>query len=184
MSRPEVPYLFEGERLLWTVPAVYTPAECAAFVAFIEREDPALATDNPLYRDQDRLMRDDPAMAADLYRRLEPHLPARMGTWRLAGINERMRYYRYRPGQKFALHTDHWYWAAPDKVTLHTVLVYFNDDFTGGETRFTGRVAEVVRPAPGLVAIFQHKLDHEGCEVLSGAKFALRTDVLYAHGAA
>lgn len=72
-------------------------------------------------------------------------------------------------------------WYRPDDahVTLHTVLVYFNDDFTGGETRFMEQVETTVVPRPGRVAIFQHKLRHEGCEVASGTKYAMRTDVIY-----
>ncbi len=59
------------------------------------------------------------------------------------------------------------------------VLVYFNDDFEGGETRFVKQLDRVVRPRRGLVAIFQHKIRHEGCEVRRGKKYAMRTDVIY-----
>lgn len=41
------------------------------------------------------------------------------------------------------------------------------------------QLEEVVTPKPGLVAVFQHKVRHEGCEVLSGTKYAFRTDVIY-----
>ena len=60
----DVPMRFPNTDLLWTVPDVYTPDECAAFVARIEAEDPQLATHNPLYRDQDRVIFDDPHTAA------------------------------------------------------------------------------------------------------------------------
>jgi hypothetical protein len=59
------------------------------------------------------------------------------------------------------------------------VIVYFNDDFDGGETRFVEHIENVVVPRTGMVAIFQHKLRHEGCAVRSGAKYAMRTDVIY-----
>ena len=65
------------------------------------------------------------------------------------------------------------------RITLLTVLVYFNDDFEGGETRFMEQVEEVVVPRPGRAAIFQHKIRHEGCTVTRGCKYALRTDVIY-----
>lgn len=175
----ELPMRFEGERLLWTVADVYSLSECRAFIRKIEEWEPAIATNNPVYRDQDRVIRDEPDIARDLFRRLRPHVPERMGPLRLVGLNERLRFYRYSPGQQFPPHTDHWYWPSATQVTLHTVLVYFNDDFEGGETRFIEHVEDVVVPRPGLVAIFQHKLRHEGCPVRTGTKYAMRTDVIY-----
>jgi prolyl 4-hydroxylase len=59
------------------------------------------------------------------------------------------------------------------------VLVYFNDDFEGGETQFLEQLDEIVVPEPGLVAIFQHKIRHEGRPVRRGTKYAMRTDVVY-----
>lgn len=56
----DIPFRFESERLLWWVEDVYTVAECAGFIDLIERSSPTLATNNPLYRDQDRVIRDDP----------------------------------------------------------------------------------------------------------------------------
>jgi prolyl 4-hydroxylase len=175
----DIPMRFENERLLWCVDDVYDAVECAAFVERIERSGPELATNNPLYRDQDRVIRDDPTIADELFRRLRPHLPQQMGALRLAGLNHRLRFYRYRPGQRFEPHMDHWYRPDNHRITLHTVLAYFNDDFEGGETRFQEQVEEVVRPRRGMVAIFQHKLRHEGCEVRRGAKYAMRSDVIY-----
>jgi len=175
----DIPMRFETAPLLLTIPRVYSAEECARFIALVEAGAPTLATNNPLYRDQDRVVRDDPAVAAELFARLGPHLPATVGPLRLVGLNERLRMYRYRPGQRFAPHTDHWYQPSPTRITLYTVLVYFNDDFEGGETRFVEHLDDIVVPQPGLVAIFQHKLRHEGCPVLRGTKYAMRSDVVY-----
>jgi hypothetical protein len=175
----DIPMRFDAERLLWCVEDVYTPAECAAFIDLIERSSPSLATNNPLYRNQDRVIRDDPGLAGELFRRLRPHLPERMGPLRLVGLNERLRFYRYHPGQRFEPHMDHWYQPDDLRITLHTVLAYFNDDFEGGETRFHEQIDSVVRPLAGMVAVFQHKIRHEGCEVRRGSKYAMRSDVVY-----
>lgn len=178
-----LPMRFEDQPLLWTVPEVYSAVECREFIEFIERTDRSsgldLASDNPSYRDQDRVMHDDPAAAAALFDRLRPHLPAQLGPFRLLGLNERLRFYRYRAGQRFAPHMDHWYRPSPTRITLHTVLIYFNDDFDGGETRFCDPLEEVVVPRVGLAAIFQHKLRHEGCVVRRGTKYAMRTEVVF-----
>ncbi len=176
----QVPFRFEAESLLWCVDDVYTPTECAEFRRLIEESSPGLATDNPLYRDQDRVIIDDPTIAADLFTRLQPHLPAQMGGLVLQRLNERLRMYRYRTGQRFAPHMDHWYRPTDSTITLHTVLVYFNDNFVGGETRFMEQLEQVIVPKTGRVAIFQHKVRHEGCPVESGTKYAMRTEVIYA----
>jgi Rps23 Pro-64 3,4-dihydroxylase Tpa1-like proline 4-hydroxylase len=175
----DIPMRFDTAPLLWTVQDVYSPAECQSFIDLIEGSSPTLATNNPLYRDQDRVIRDDPACAADLFSRLLPHLPKQIGPLRLIGLNERLRFYRYQPGQRFSPHMDHWYQSSERRITLLTVLAYFNDNFDGGDTRFQEQVDQVVRPKRGMVAVFQHKIRHEGCEVKRGAKYAMRSDVIY-----
>lgn len=178
----DVPMRFETEQMLWTVEQVYISRECADIVGMIERSSPTLATNNPLYRDQDRVIRDDPDMATDLFGRLRPLLPERMGSLRLIGLNARLRFYRYRPGQRFQPHMDHWYRPNDRQITLHTVLVYFNDDFEGGETVFQEQFDRTVVPKAGMAAVFQHKLRHEGRPVLRGVKYAMRSDVIYEAG--
>ena len=170
---------FADTPLFWTVPDVYTPEECERFVERIEAGRPEIATNNPLYRDQDRVIEDDPDGAADLFERLRPHLPATIGALALAGVNERLRFYRYVVGQRFAPHMDHWYQPSPTRITLLTILVYFNGDFEGGETVFMEQLDEVVTPQPGLVALSQHKIRHEGCAIRRGVKYAMRSDVYY-----
>lgn len=170
---------FSDTKLLWTVENVYSEAECAEMVQKIEHWAPTLATNNPGYRNQDRVIRDEPEFAQDLFTRIKHALPEKIGELTLAGLNERIRFYRYQPGQRFSPHMDHWYQPSDTEITLLTVLVYFNDDFEGGDTRFVEQIESNVKPAPGLVALFQHKIRHEGAEVLSGTKYAARSDVLY-----
>ena len=178
----QIPMRFENEPLLWSVDDVYTKEECDRFIELIERSSPTLATNNPLYRDQDRVIKDDPAIAEELFRRLYHHLPKQINTLKLVGLNERLRMYRYRRGQKFEPHMDHWYHPSENQITLHTVLVYFNDDFEGGETRFQEQIEQTITPKRGTVAIFQHKIRHEGCPVRRGIKYAMRSDVIYDAG--
>lgn len=175
----EIPMRYETEPLLWSVEDVYTETECNNFIDFIERSSPTLATNNPLYRDQDRVIKDDSEVAKELFRRLRPHLQERIDAFDLVGLNDRLRMYRYRAGQRFEPHMDHWYRPSENQITLHTVLVYFNDDFEGGETKFYEQLEQTVIPKRGMVAIFQHKIRHEGCPVRRGTKYAMRSDVIY-----
>ena len=98
---------------------------------------------------------------------------------RLFGLNDRLRMYRYGAGQRFDPHMDHWYRPNDFQITLHTVLIYFNDDFDGGETRFHEQIEQTVVPSLGSALIFQHKIRHEGRMVVRGTKYAMRSDVIY-----
>lgn len=170
---------FSDTALLWTVPEVYSQQECRDFCQKIDAWAPKIATNNPMYRNQDRVIRDDPEFAQQLFTRIRHVLPETIGKLKLSGLNERIRFYRYRQGQRFSPHMDHWYQPSDQQITLLTVLVYFNDNFSGGHTRFLEQLESTVEPSPGLVAIFQHKIRHEGCEVLTGTKYAARSDVIY-----
>jgi hypothetical protein len=75
--------------------------------------------------------------------------------------------------------------------SLFTFLIYLNDQFEGGETTFfmpsvrEGIMnAYPVKPVLGGIAMFPHgetagALLHEGTGVRKGAKYVIRTDVLY-----
>jgi hypothetical protein len=45
------------------------------------------------------------------WERARPFLPACIDQWRVLGFNERFRFYRYDPGQKFA---PHFRWVLPE----------------------------------------------------------------------
>jgi len=64
-------------------------------------------------------------------------------------------------------------------------MVYLNEEFTGGETKFyqddrTLRVT--VSPKRGMALVFAHFQLHEGAPVVDGRKYVLRTDVVYSVG--
>ena len=61
-------------------------------------------------------------------------------------------------------------------------MMYLNEEFTGGETKFyrddrTPHVA--VSPQRRMALVFAHFQLHEGAPVLDGRKYVLRTDVVY-----
>jgi len=142
-----------------------------------------------------------------------------------SGLNRRWRVYRYAPGgeETFAPHIDAGFppsglsadgseliWDATDDddnvVSRLTVLMYLNDDFVGGETKFYQPLSELddalgttppliasVRPVAGSVLVFpqavteeavdyarKHWPVHEGAPVKSGRpKYVIRSDVLF-----
>lgn len=172
--------------VLWTVADLFTPAECAAAMARIEAAAPAPAPITTLrgaqmrpdIRNNDRVVFDDPEVAALLLAKIRGHAPEVLSGARLCGANERIRCYRYRPGQRFAPHYDGAYVRDEREQSLVSYLVYLNDDFVGGETNFL-QAGQTVVPRAGMALLFQHRLLHEGAEVREGTKYVLRSDLMY-----
>ncbi|MFV8750258.1 prolyl hydroxylase family protein [Nannocystaceae bacterium ST9] len=136
----------------------------------------------PEIRNNQRVMIDGREQALALWQRTRPHLPTAtlvQGRWRATGFNERLRFYRYEPGQRFALHADGHY-RRPDRseTSRMSFLIYLNEDFEGGQTSLPG--LGLVVPATGLALCFEHRYLHEGRPVISGCKYVLRTDLMYA----
>lgn len=169
----------------------FTPDECAAAVARSEasgyEEAPITTADGPVMnkgvRDNARVIIDDPDEAARLFERARPLMPAVVERrWELVGFNERWRYYRYDPGERFAPHFDGYFRRDNGEQSQLTFMVYLNDDFAGGETNFlfpTGQPYLSVRPARGMALVFIHWKLHEGAAVLRGRKYVQRTDVMF-----
>ena len=164
-----------------------TPQECELYIAHSEaigfRKAPITTLAGPVMapevRNNSRVMIDDYHLAEVLFKRARPLLPEIVDGWKLAGFNERLRYYRYNPGEKFARHFDGYYKRNSNEVSKLTFMLYLNDSFEGGETRFFVYPEAKVVPEKGMALVFVHKRLHEGCEVKSGTKYVLRTDVLY-----
>jgi predicted 2-oxoglutarate/Fe(II)-dependent dioxygenase YbiX len=173
--------------LVLTVPHVLQPAECAAF---IERMEAAGLTDAPIttnrgfvhrpdVRNNTRVMFDDAPFAQTLFERVRARLPARLeGQLTAVGANERLRCYRYLPGQYFAPHFDGSFRRDEREFSLLTLMVYLNECEGGGHTVFTDLELEV-KPVPGTALLFNHRLLHEGARVTRGVKYAVRSDVMY-----
>src|SRR5690349_19612851 len=98
----------------FTVPDVLTADECAAYIALSEKigYEPATITTvygaelRPDVRNNDRVIHDDPKMASTLWPLVGAYFPANVGDRQVRGLNERFRFYRYDPGQRFEWHLD------------------------------------------------------------------------------
>ncbi|MCX2861583.1 2OG-Fe(II) oxygenase [Paucibacter sp. PLA-PC-4] len=126
-------------------------------------------------RNNDRAIVQEDELAANLWKRVGPVLPERMMGRRLVGLNPRLRYYRYVPGQRFRWHADGPVSNSHGHRSILTFMIYLNDGYQGGGTRF--RWTEVV-PERGMALVFDHDQSHEGAEVISGTKYVLRSDVM------
>lgn len=110
------------------------------------------------------------------YNELRPDPFEDVTTWKAVGFNYRFRYYDYEPGQRFSEHFDIMFRFNDRVRTFLTFIVYLNDDFEGGETRFG---TEFIKPQIGSAIVFPHELKHEGMQVTKGRKTILRNDVVY-----
>lgn len=183
---------------IFVVRDVLTPDECAAYIARSEAvgygDAPVSTFAGPVVnkrmRSNERVMVDDPPTAAALWERLRGFVPDRRGSWAAVGLNERLRYYRYDPGQEFDWHFDGHYERTPDEHSALTVLLYLSGGFEGGATEFnflaSGRFQDnpivSVVPEPGMALVFAHRVLHRGAPVVAGRKYVLRTDVMYRWG--
>jgi hypothetical protein len=174
-----------------------SPQECDSFIARSEQagyaDAPLTTADGPVInkgvRDNRRLMVDDPDLARSLYERARPFLPAVVERrWEVSSFNERWRYYRYDPGERFALHYDGHVQRSEDEVSQLTFMIYLKD-FEGGQTNFyflpagswfvlSAEPSLSVKPERGAALVFIHRRLHEGAPVVAGRKYVLRTDVL------
>ena len=178
LSLPRTPFIAVVQDFLSGV-------ECADLVQRIEAIGPGAAPitlaggrqlNIPDFRNNDRVMFEDASLARSLFERLRPALPAREDT--AVGLNERFRGYRYTAGQRFRPHYDGTYVRNEHERSEITVLLYLSDGFVGGDTFFHDLDLRVV-PKTGMALLFEHRILHEGCAVLAGTKYVLRSDVMY-----
>jgi prolyl 4-hydroxylase len=175
-----------------------TEAECGQLIALSETVGYESAAINvggtQVFRDEvrrtSRCMIDVPEAAGVIFERLSPFLPSngpRDGWVRCVGLNERLRFLRYDPGDYFKAHQDGRYerpagHPRAGDTSLLTLMVYLNTPGKGGETNFLscgGGRATSVMPTTGLALVFDHDLLHEGAPLLKGCKYCIRTDVMY-----
>jgi len=183
------------------VPNVLTEEQCNNLIARIQNPE-KIDTKNSAIpvgdaeRVVERTALKDPDLASWLFQILSPICPSTwsqteedehmgpfsQGEWVIDGIDHRIQLYRYESGGIFSKHRDGPTYQSVDLRSLFTVLIYLNSGYTGGHTTvFADDLSQSHKVEPGLGACFimlQRTL-HEGSQVQSGLKYALRCDVLY-----
>ncbi|MBP3959771.1 2OG-Fe(II) oxygenase [Gemmata sp. G18] len=184
----------DGEQV-FVIHDFLTPEECAEYVRVTEAVGYGAAPIStgagfvmaPEVRNNERVMVDNFAWAAELWGRAKPLLPSPYRGREATALNERFRFYRYDPGQTFRPHTDGAF-ARNDERSQFTFMVYLSGECEGGETviyiQDDGLVLPDgtdirVKPEAGKALVFFHYLLHEGAPVRAGRKYVLRTDVMY-----
>lgn len=113
---------------------------------------------------------------------IKPYIPATWQNRKVIGLNERLRFLRYDPGEYFKPHYDGRYERETGEKSYFTIQVYLNEGYKGGSTNFLSRnrkeKVEFI-PKLGSILVFQHDMLHEGSELISGRKYTIRTDIMY-----
>lgn len=144
-----------------------------------------------------------PGMADLLWSRIAPHIKPRehrgggsfngpnmkgvkWGKYTPVGVADLLRFSRYDPGGSFHTHYDTVYARDDQYVGMHTILVYLNDDYEGGETVVydASERPHVVKPEIGMALVFYHHQLHNGQPVRAGHKRIVRSEVMFKLGEA
>jgi hypothetical protein len=107
-----LPNIEDTGKLAFILLNVFTPEECQQWIEMTEERGyvPALidvGTHQTLrtdIRNNDRCMIDDVDLAKKIFERIKSYLPNVWKTHQLVGLNERLRFLRYGPGQAFKQH--------------------------------------------------------------------------------
>ena len=183
----------------FVIPSLFSQTECEALLNPEIKNSFQKANSNypTYYRNNDRFVIDDDALADQLFQKVKPYLPttieinnaipAENGIWQLKELNTRLRFCKYSANQYFHRHLDGIHYRSETVQSKLTFMIYLNSatEFKGGRTLFfktkeTSEIWASYIPKQGDLIVFDHNVWHEG-EVLSeGEKFVLRSDILYA----
>ncbi|CAF3782067.1 unnamed protein product [Rotaria sp. Silwood1] len=110
------------------------------------------------------------------------------GKWKMCGVNKAMRLNKYNKSEYFSPHKDSQYAPSGDERSLLSLIIYLNDDFENGQTKFYfpkqlpkssirgltikeeieaygglehGYECVAIKPKKGHVVLFTHNILHE-----------------------
>lgn len=184
--------------------------ECQRYIGFSGKAGLTSCGYDASIRVVNRLEVASPAAAASLYRRLAPFcktcidLREEENKWPRGiqqnherreyfptNLNESLRFCRYEKGGFFLPHWGGGYHRNELERSMYTFMVYLNDNFEGGATRFyrddqrhyvkgdPNKVVYTYQPRAGDAVLFHSQIVHDGALVTAGFKYILRTEVMY-----
>jgi len=118
------------------------------------------------------------------------HRSMREGIWIPTGLNPSFRICRYQPGGFFVPHYDGQEFISEKVKSIKTLMIYLNDNFEGGATKFYNGgqrhyregepryVTDSLQPVAGDALVFDSAITHEGGTVTKGYKYILRTEIM------
>jgi hypothetical protein len=117
---------------------------------------------------------DDQEILNLLRERLEQKLSdSPIGFFSLENTTHILEFYRYFQGDSISQHQDAPVPISKSTQTTHTIVIYLNDNFKGGETYFNDQDIKA-KVDIGSAILFDQFLNHQGNVVLEGEKYILR----------
>lgn len=171
-------------KIIWTIENFLTNKECEDLILFSEQrgyEEAKVSLSSGAkmmkgLRNNYRLMHQDEKLANSYWEKVKDSCPERIEANKAIGLNEQFRFYKYESNQRFKRHIDGRFKRNENEESRITFMVYLNNDFEGGETKFD---EVTIRPKAGMALCFIHEQKHEGCPVTNGIKYVVRTDIMY-----
>lgn len=169
---------------IWTIENFISEKECEDLILFTEQigyEEAKVSLSSGAkmikgIRNNYRLMYQDENLAIQYWQILKQFCPREIDDNEAIGLNEQFRFYKYESNQRFKRHIDGRFKRNEQEESRITFMIYLNDDFEGGETKFDN---VKIHPKTGTALFFIHEQKHEGCPVPNGTKYVIRTDVIY-----
>jgi hypothetical protein len=183
---------------MYTFLNVLTPAECGQLMRNLDFSAPeemiqqqlittAVNSNQTLIRTSIRRNFIDEDISRVVWNAISSTLPAELPDGRkLSGIRSKMNYFRYGEGQYFKTHIDGGYtFSETGDTSEYTFVIYLNDDFTGGTTRYCylpewNNENREVKPIQGGMLVFrQCDMKHCGVTLAKGFKHIIQGMVMY-----
>ncbi len=173
-----------NENKIWTIDNFLSVKECEDLIilsenlGYVEAEVSLNSGSKMLksIRNNYRLLYQDFNLANLLWEKLKYYCPKQIENQNVVGLNEQFRFYKYELNQRFKKHKDGSFKRNEFESSRITFMIYLNEDFEGGETSFD---EQVIKPTTGKALCFFHELKHEGCALIKGVKYVLRSDIMY-----
>ncbi len=169
--------------------SAFEGSECDAFLSpilscFVSAND--MYPDS--YRNNERYWEDNDVLADSLFKKTKQlcggNNEIKKSVEGFCSLNSRLRFCKYSTGQVFNVHRDGVYHKSDNEKSSMTFLLYLNDDYEGGETKFYKNKCDKIpsytyKAKKGDLLIFNHDIWHEGSAVQSGEKYILRSDLIF-----
>jgi len=206
----------EGVEGAFVVRNILTREECDQIITSMQEDEGEKTVEPVLFRAWSenpqeeykklgvRIIRKSKELSSAFFERLRHFVPEELTienkgekeTWKLEGLDDRVRFVRYESGQSFPPHMDGAFRVTNTMQTHLSALIYLDksgsgktSDFKGGELVFLKKKDKngkeklkkiyTLLPEPGLLVVFPHKTFHEGKTLKSGQKYVIRDDVMY-----
>ncbi len=140
------------------------------------------------YRNNERYWEDNDVLADSLFKKTvllcDGQNEISKSVKGFCSLNSRLRFCKYSKGHIFNVHRDGVYHKSDNEKSNMTFLLYLNDDYEGGETKFYKNKCDkipsyIYKAKKGDLLIFNHDIWHEGSAVQSGEKYILRSDLIF-----